>query len=374
MRCEGIFVTGLGAQLGLQVRTPSMVRRGALAVADARRTRQRSVCVSAESGPELAVQAARKALRDHELDTGERPAIRAHLHASSYDKADFWSAACFVLNELAVTDCGLVCEIDAMSNGMVLGLELAAGLLAGRPDLHTALLSAGDRFAGDRFARYSADHGVLYGDAGAAMVVSRTPGLARLVSVATVADPALDGLTRGATATTASSAGAAARPIDIRDRQRAWLRTHGGVAEALRRNHLGVTTATTVALADAEIDLDQARWILTPFLGYDAMRTRWFRPLGIDQDREDRTLTFLGLHLGHLGAADHVVGLQHLMATDAVDPGDYVVLASAGAGMTWTSAILQILEPRGGARETEDLPIDTARNSLRLTQHGHAAA
>ena len=167
MHYDGIYVTGVGVRLGDQVRTPAMVRRGALAVADVRRTRQRSVCVAPEgsggSGPELAVAAARQAVRGHEQTTGLRPAIRVHLHAQMFDKPDFWSAACFVLGQLGVTGCGVVCDIGAMSNGAVLGLDVAASLLGARPDLHTALITTGDRFAGDRFARYRSDYGVLYG-------------------------------------------------------------------------------------------------------------------------------------------------------------------------------------------------------------------
>src|SRR2546430_15310867 len=128
MRYEDIYLTGLGAELGQQVGTAWMVRRGALAVADARRTRQRSVCVATASGPELAVAAARKAVRSHQRGTGMCPSIRVHLHASTYDKPDFWSAACFVLDQLAGTGCGLGCGIDARSNGMVLGVERAASL------------------------------------------------------------------------------------------------------------------------------------------------------------------------------------------------------------------------------------------------------
>jgi 3-oxoacyl-[acyl-carrier-protein] synthase-3 len=351
MHYEDIYLTGLGAELGQQVGTPWMVRRGALTVADARRTRQRSVCVATASGPELAAAAARKAVHSHQRVTGMCPAIRVHLHASTYDKPDFWSAACFVLDQLAVTGCALVCEIDARSNGMVLGLEMAASLLGGRPDLHTALITGGDRFAGDRFARYRTDHGVLYGDAGAAVVLSRLPGMVRIVSAATCADPVLEGLTRDVPATTVSRAGTDGAPIDVRGRQRVWLREHGGLAQALRRNHSAVRATMRIALADADITLDQARWIVLPFLGYEAVRTRWLAPLGIE---EDRTLTLLGLHLGHLGAADHVVGLQHLLATAAVDPGDYVVLASAGAGMTWTTVVVQIMDPVLHRRKQRD--------------------
>lgn len=359
MRFEDIYVTGVGAQLGLAVRTAAMVRRGALSAADARRTRQRSVCVSDQSGPVLAVSAAREAVRGHERATGLPPVIGAHLHAQMFDKPDFWSGACYVLDQLGVTGCGVTCEIGAMSNGAVLGVEIAASLLTARSDLANALITVGDRFTGRRFARYRADYGVVYGDAGAALTIGRAPGFARVVSAATCTDPVLEGLTRGSSPTTVTSsstpgtsgAGGSAGPgsgvddvIDVRARQRAWLREHGGLGEALRRNRAGVTKATRVALADAGITLEDARWIVLPFLGYEAVRARWYRPLGIREERMADTLTMLGLHLGHLGAADHIVGLRHLIATGSVKPGEFVVLASSGAGMTWTTVVLEIVD------------------------------
>jgi 3-oxoacyl-[acyl-carrier-protein] synthase-3 len=364
MRFEDVYVTGVGVQLGLQVWTSAMVRRGALAMADARSTRQRSVCVASESGPELAASAAKKAVRTHEQMTGSSPAIGAHLHAQMFDKPDFWSSACFVLGQLGVAGCGVSCEIGAMSNGGVVGMEIAASLLGAQSGMHTALISVGDRFGGDRFGWYRAEPGVLYGDAGAALLISRRLGFARIVSAVTCTDPALEGLTRGTPPSTFSSVstpsssadtrGVSGVPsprsavegpvIDVRGRQRAWFHRNGGPGEALRRNRAGVTAAMRLALNDAAITLDQARWILLPFLGYEAVRARWYRPLGISDEQTNRTLSLLGLHLGHLGAADHIVGLRHLLATGAIEPGDYVVMASSGAGMSWTTVVLQITD------------------------------
>lgn len=348
MRYEGIHVTALGVRLGQQVRTPWIVRRGELALADARRTRQRSVCVASVSGPELAAQAGKVAVRRYELETGQPAVIGIHLHASTYDKPDYWSAACFVLNQIGVTECVMACEIGAMSNSALLGIEMAASLLSGRPDLASALITAGDRFEGARFGgrygRYRADYGVLYGDAGAAAVVSRTPGVAAVVSAATRTDPFMEGLTRGMPPSTASAEDSRGESLDLRARRRAWLRRNGGAETALRRNRLGITETVNAALADAGIELDQARRVVVPFLGHEAVKSQWLGPLDI---AEHRTLEFLGLHLGHLGAADHIVGLQHLVTTKAVDPGDYVVLASAGAGMTWTTVVLRMCSTTG---------------------------
>jgi 3-oxoacyl-[acyl-carrier-protein] synthase III len=363
MRYEGVYLTGVGVELGLEARCAALVRRGVLTVEDARRTRQRSVCVASVSGPDLAVTAARAAVASHERTTGGRPMIRAHLHAQMVTKPDVSSVACYVLNELGVSGCGVVCDIGAMSNGMVLGLDVAASLVGARPDVHTALITAGDRFAGSGFDRYRSDHGVLYGDAGAALVVSRMPGFARVVSVATCTDPGLEGLTReappGARFPPCEVAGTDRGVIDVGQRQRVWSRGHGGAVEVLRRNRVGLTTATRIALADAGITLDEARWVVVPFMGYEAVRARWLRPLGISEDGENRTLVLLGLHFGHLGAADHVVGLRHLMATGAVAPGDYVVLASSGAGMSWTTAVLQMADVGDWPPEPDELAPDS---------------
>jgi 3-oxoacyl-[acyl-carrier-protein] synthase-3 len=331
MRYEGIHITALGVELGQEVRTSWMARRGALAVADARRTRQRSVCVAGAPGPELAVRTGRVVLRRDELETGLPAPIGVHLHASTYDKPDYWSAACFVLDQRSLAECAMALDVNAMSNSMALGVDMAAGLLCGRPDLEAALITAGDRFDGPRFGgrhgRYRTDFGVLYGDAGVGMVVSRTPGVAELVSAVTRTYSYLEGLTRGTTASTEDLM--AGSTVDPRARTGAWVRTHSGLEEAFRRSSAGVIETVKAALVDAGIELDQARRIIVPFLGHEAVVSQWLRPLGIS---EDRTLTLLGMHMGHLGAADHIVGLHHLLVTNALSPGDYVVLASADAG------------------------------------------
>lgn len=76
----------------------------ALAVANTCRTLQRSVCrgawqLQATSRPVPDVWPAR--LRDDDRRCGVH---RMHMHASTYDRPDSWSTACFVLDQLAVTD------------------------------------------------------------------------------------------------------------------------------------------------------------------------------------------------------------------------------------------------------------------------------
>jgi 3-oxoacyl-[acyl-carrier-protein] synthase III len=349
MRYEGIHITALGVELGQEVRTPWMVCCGALAVADACRTHQRSVCVAGAPGPELAVRAGWVALRRYELAIGLPVPIGVRPHASSYDKPDDWSAACFVLDQRSLAEWAMALDVNATSNSMALGVDMATGLLCGRPDLETALTTVCDRFDGPRFGgrhgRYRTDSDVFYGNVGTGVAVSRTPGVAELVSVVTRTDPYPEGLTRGTIASTASADGLMAMStVDLRARQRAWLRRHGGSEEALRRNGARRDRGRQGNVGRcghrAGSGATHHRAVLgTRIRGISAASAvgNFRRP---DADAS-------GTAYGHLGAADHIVGLHHLLVTDALSPGDYVVF-----GVRWCRDELDTIVLRMGDIES----------------------
>ena len=47
---------------------------------------------------------------------------------------------------------------------------------------------------------------------------------------------------------------------------------------------------------------------------------------------------------GHIGAGDWAAGLEDLLLTGQLTPGDHVMLYGGGAGYTITTAVLEILE------------------------------
>jgi 3-oxoacyl-[acyl-carrier-protein] synthase-3 len=358
MRHTGITITGVGVRLGEQVRTPPLVRKGLLPEADVRRTGQRSVCVSSNSGPELAVQAAREAVRQHQDTVGTAPVVGLHLHTAMHSNTDSWSTACYVLDQLGVSDARMATDLGTAANG-VFALDMAASILGARPDIDQALITCGDQFGSSQFHRSSVDHNVLFGDAGAALVLTRdnenddeakdedgdgdeTPDLAvgfgSVVATAEHTDPTLEGLSHGLPPATAAL-NHIGESVEARAWKQAWLEAHGGPAEVLRRHMAAVTQTVKTALTDADLDLDNVRWILCPFTGYDAVEQMWLNPLGFSAER---TLTLLGLHFGHLGTSDQIVGLYHLLVTRSVEPGDHVLLVAASPGMTWTAAVVQI--------------------------------
>jgi 3-oxoacyl-[acyl-carrier-protein] synthase-3/clorobiocin biosynthesis protein CloN2 len=69
-----------------------------------------------------------------------------------------------------------------------------------------------------------------------------------------------------------------------------------------------------------------------------------------------------GSGIGHLGASDHLVSLHHLLATGQLSPGDHVLLSGSGPGLTFKSAVVQILNVRGGSAPAELINPETQKD------------
>lgn len=333
MHYEGIAIEGIGAATGDLILATDAIRDGRYSYEQAQRSGQESITVAAgATGPQLAVRAGRQVL------LGNREHVDLHLHATIHDPGlDFWSASAYVADQLAV-DTAMSISINAMSNSVLAGLELAAGLVSARRS-GSALITAGDTFAAPRFDCWQGDSGIVYGDGGSALLISHRPSPARvadLVATASYTDAALEGLHRGNDDW--HSGDNYRPPVRLRERKLQWLATHGGVDELDRRNAVGVITVTKQALYDAGLELDDLRWVLCPHYGDTLLERQCLAPLGITTDQ---TTAHLGRRFGHLGASDQIVDLHHLIYRRLLDDGDYVMLLGIGVGMTWTAAILR---------------------------------
>jgi len=290
-----------------------------------------SVAWSGLSGPELAVRAGRQA-----LDAAGPGAVGPHLHgAMAYPGLDIWSVSCWVADQLAVVP-ALSMQVSALCNTSVAGIETAASLLTGRPDFARVLLTVGDRFPESAIDRFEVDPEIALGDAGAAAVLGRGGGQARVLSCVSRTDPSLEGLQRGDEPFRDRPADG---PAVVRKRTRqffaAGTRTPASVVQA----HVdGVRAVVETALAEAGTSVGEVRWAVPPFVGANAFEHGYERPLGL---RRDRTLFEFGLGLGHLGGGDHLFALDHLLRDGLVERGDRIVLIGVGGGFTFTCAVLE---------------------------------
>jgi 3-oxoacyl-[acyl-carrier-protein] synthase-3 len=339
MRFDDIWITGTGGVLGDLVPVAEAVEGGACAPRDAAESGMVSVSHCDLAPPELAVRAGRAALRASG-GTAARPAL--HLHGACWFQGlDMWSAACRISGELlggAPLE-GLSVQVSALSNGSLACLELAASVLAGRPDVPAALVTAADRFHPSGLDRWNFDSGVVMGDgAGAAVLARGTGGRLKLLSCASSSDPALADVQFGA-GPLEERPGAAPGPLVLRERVR---QTFGlGVhtpASVLYRHVEGVHRVVETALKDAGSTVDDLRWVVTPFVGRALFRAGYADPLGLDPRR---TLHEFGLRVGHLGAADQLVGLDHLVRGGGLRPGDRICLIGVGIGFTFSAAVVE---------------------------------
>ncbi|MCU1470890.1 MAG: hypothetical protein JWQ39_2039 [Glaciihabitans sp.] len=332
---EDIYVAGVGMYLPQAMPAAEAVERGLVDERTAQRTGMKSVCVSTESGPEMAVRAARQALGQAGAGPDD---IDLVLHACTYFQGhDLWAPASYVQRESVGNAC-MSLVVDQLSNGGMAAMELAVAYLEADATRRGALLTTGDRFCLPGMDRWRTDPGTVLGDGGTALVLSRSGGFARVTSMVTVSDPSLEKMGRGVDAFAAAPLQARA-PITLDD-HRARLISELGMSELIDRLLTGQRAALDQALDDANIKANDIDWFVVPHLGHPKMAFQFFTPLEIDPALS--TWPF-GSGVGHLGAGDQFAGLAHLVRSGVLAPGQSVVLVSAGGGFAWTVAVLEIL-------------------------------
>lgn len=336
MQWGDMYIVGTGASLPPSMPIDAAVSAGLYAPDEAERTQLLAVATAnaTQSAPDFAVAAARAAILRAECDPEDIGVLlyAVLLHAG----VDLWNAASYIQRALGVRD-ALIAEIRSACNGALVGVELACSFLRSRPNHPLALVTAADCWPPTVLDRWRATAGFVFGDGGAAVVLSRKPGFARVLSVVTTTDPTLEGLNRGR-----ESFGAVAQRashIDLRRRAREF----GEVMpeeELWRRCDDGLRSAVEAATREAEVSLSEIDHIVFPFVGEQLMQFEYLRPLGL---RIEETTWESGRRIGNIGAGGALVGLNQLADSGRLVRGDHVLLVGIGGGFIWTAMVLQVL-------------------------------
>jgi len=284
------------------------------------------------AAPELAVLAAEKALAEAGW-SGEELGLT--VHAWLYHQGhDFWSAPHYVASGVGArraTPLG----VQQTSNGSVAALEVAVGRLALDPALARCLVTTADCFAPPGFDRWFGDIDVAYGDAGTALLLSRSAGPYRLLSIASVSAPEYEVMYRGNDAFSPA-------PRMIRDRVSArttklYFRAGGGWPKFVALLRRSVQQVVLTAIADAGLVPDdrRLRYLVMPRIGTGAL-AQFYVPSVRELELPHAEVLVLGRDTGHLGAGDVIANLADLIAGDRLAPGEVALLLSAGNGYTWS--------------------------------------
>ncbi|MCG6498011.1 ketoacyl-ACP synthase III family protein [Kitasatospora sp. A2-31] len=350
MRWEQVYLAGTGVWLADRADAAAAVAAGAYDAREHAVNRIDSVSAATAGGPddlappEMAVRAARTALR-RAGRTAERVGTVFHSYLW-FQGAELWPAAAYVAQH-TVGPAVPAFDLLQQCNAGLAGMELAARQLrACEPGREEAvLLTTADRFAPPAFDRWRAERGMVYGDGGTAVVLSSSPenAVGRLLATATRVDNTLEGLARG----TGFRPGpeAADRPVDLGARGEEYFRAHRNLRAVTVRTAEVAAESIRAALAEAATPIDRIARVVLNSTGHQRMLWQLEQQLGVDEKRS--TWEFCR-EVGHLGAGDHIAGLNELLETGEVATGDRVLLVGGGTGYSCTSAVVEITDPAGG--------------------------
>ncbi len=333
MRWDEIYVRAAASWLPQVMPAETAVEQGLVEAEIVRRAQVTGVAVGQESPPDMAVAAARTALER----SGRGPEeIILLLHACSYHQGhDLWAPASYIQHHAVGNRCPAV-EVRQSSNGGMASLELAAAYLTATGGA-AALLTTSDRFCAPGIDRWRTDPGTVFADGATALVLARDSGFARLRSLVTVGEPALERMHRGEDAFSVAPLTTRV-PVSVETTTTDYVRGPEG-QRAVARMAARHTESVTSALDEAGVGFDEIDWFVLPHFGRRRLDVNYVRRFGIDRAR---TLWSWSRGVGHLGAGDQFAGLAHLVETGRVRPGQRVMLMSVGGGFTWSAAVLEI--------------------------------
>jgi 3-oxoacyl-[acyl-carrier-protein] synthase III len=339
VRVDGVYLDGIGQYLPDWVSAEDAVADGRYRAEVFEASGLTGTHVSTKlPALDMAVLAARAALERSSVATAD---VESHIHASVYHQGPEGSyPPGYVLRELGVTGVGSL-EIRQGCNGLLAALEIAVGQLTGVAELAVALLTTAQNFETPLIDRW---HGFgdsyILADGAAAAVVTTEPGFAEVRSICSGTLPELERWHRGDGPLT-PPAGQTVEPVSMAARAAAFTDDEMPLAravESLSEFDVGIIRR---ALVDADLNVADLARVIT--INEDARMTEFttLGPLGVDLSR---SVWDYGRSVGHVGAADLVISLEHLLVTGQVQPGDHLLLVSQGPGWLCSAAVLTLRE------------------------------
>lgn len=338
MRSDDIYLKAIGTYLPPVTSVQEAVADGRYPALEAELHELAGVAdAGGMPAPEMALQAAQQAFKR----AGHQPHdVGLLLYADSWHQGpDGWQPQYYLQRRLLGGD-ALAVEVRQGCNGMLSALELGAAYLRGTGARH-ALLVAADNFGTPMIDRWRMGPGYLAGDAASAVLLSTEPSFARLLAARSLAVPEAEEMHRGDEPLFPPGP-TVGRPLDFGARNAAFKRrmlADGTGTAALVQIHQRTLMAVGQALEEAGIVLSDITRVAYMNYSREIVEQRCMAPLGFDLALS--TWDF-GRTVGHLGASDQIVSLDHLLTSGELRPGDHMLLLGVGPGVTISCAVVRI--------------------------------
>ena len=360
MGTADLYITGVGACLPGTVTVDQAVAAGWYPAEQAELHELGGAAVAGEiPAPELALRAARTAL----VRSGRFPAeLDLLLYASTWQQGpEGWPPHAYLQRHL-VGDQILATGLRHGCNGMFTALELAASYLRAEPGRRAALLVAADNYGTPLADRWRMGQSYIAGDAGSALVLETEPGFARMLSVCSASVSAAEEMHRAAEPLFPPGI-TQGRALDFaahteRYRQRAigegtgtgvLVTVHQRLAEVIDRSlgEAGITMDDVTRVAVMNHSRSITEQLCEAALGLPLSRSAWE----------------FGRTIGHCGASDQVLALEHLVLTRELGPGDHLLMLGQGPGVALSGAVVEIAYSPLWAQQETARPLGPANGT-----------
>ncbi|MBH5336241.1 ketoacyl-ACP synthase III family protein [Streptomyces pactum] len=339
MRTPGIFLAATGAYLPERTSVEDAVRRGWYERERMESCGWRNVAVAdGISAPDMAVAAVRQAVARSGLS---RDDIDLLVHSCAYHQGpDGWSAPHYILRATLGTPVPAL-TVEQGCNAFLAALEMATQYLLCAPTRSGAVVSAADNFGAPSVDRWHAHRDSVLADAGAAVVLSKRSGWAELRAVESVSLPQFEILNRGH-APIFPPALTLGKKLDMNEHLEAMVAELGPRASEIVEEYGASGTKLVEQVAsEAGITVPDLSHVLHLGAATTDFLDSHLRPMGLDASLG--SVEFFR-DVGHAGAADVGIHLDHLACSGRLAAGDHLLMLSAGPGLMITAAVVTVLE------------------------------
>lgn len=338
MRTADMYLSGIGSVVPPVFSVAQAVAEGLYPALEAEIHEYLGVAVAGERpAPDMALEAARTALHRAGI---EPTALSLLLYANTWHQGpDGWPPQAYLQRHLVGG------RVPAMSirqgcNGMFDALELAACYLRAEPERGSALLVTADNYGTPLIDRWRIAPGMIAGDGAAAVVVTKSPGFARLLSVTSVGAPECEEMHRSGEPMFPPTV-TAGRPQDFIARFEHYRANPQGGVGVLTEVPALMLELVETAMSEAGIGIKDVARVAFETHSREIVEQRVMVPLGLDMAKS--TWEF-GRRIGHCGGADQFLAFEHLLAAAELAPGDHLLLLGQAPGVVLSAAVVQVLD------------------------------
>ncbi|RVX38738.1 3-oxoacyl-[acyl-carrier-protein] synthase-3/clorobiocin biosynthesis protein CloN2 [Nonomuraea polychroma] len=353
MRIPDIYVSGLGIYLPETVSVQDAIDQGLYRPDDPEDVERQGWTGTAVAGdisaPDMALRASQEALKQWGR---EADALDLLVYTDVWHQGpDGWQPQLYLQNHLNVGDL-LAIELRHGCNGVFSSLEMAASYLMSDQSRQAALIVASDNFGTPLIDRWHSGPDFIAGDGAAAAVITREPGYAQLLSVTSTAIPQAEEMHRCGEAMFPPGA-TLGNHVSFKQRLEAYRNkvfTEGVGMDFGITLYEKSKECVDRALAEAGIGLGDVDRVIMTNCSREESEAQF---LGVLELPLSMTTWEFTRTIGHLGAGDHLISLDHLFKTQQLAPGDRVLVVGLAPGVTYSCAVFKVLDTPYGSRATE---------------------